>query len=74
MKEKVIPRAKPNGLTNGKAINTSTDVEKESLTGNNKTMLEDTNFRNGFNNISKSVSKKCSLSNGIDFQNRYFCY
>ena len=72
MKEKVIPRAKPNGLTNGKAINTSTDVEKESLTGNNKTMLEDTNFRNGFNNISKSVSKKCSLSNGIDFQNRYF--
>merc|ERR1712072_1496159 len=35
-------------------------------------MLEDTYFRNGFNNISKSVSKKCSLSNAIDFQNRVF--
>ena len=72
MKEKVTPRAKPNGLTNGKATNTSTDVEKESLANNKKTMSDDTNPRNGFNNISKSVSKKCSLSNGIDFQNRYF--
>ena len=72
MKEKVIPRAKLNGLTNGKAINTSADVEKESLVGNNKTMLDDGNPRNGFGNISKIVSKKCSLSNAIDFQNRYF--
>ena len=69
-----MPRANLNGLTNGKAINTSADVEKESLVGNDKTMLDDSNPRNGFNNISKSVSKKCSLSNGIDFQNRYFSY
>ena len=74
MKEKVTPRANLNGSTNGKAINTSADVEKESLVGNDKTMLDDSNPRNGFNNISKSVSKKCSLSNGIDFQNRYFSY
>ena len=74
MKEKVKPRAKLNGSTNGKAINTSKDVEKESLAGNDKTMLDDSNPRNGFNNTSKSVSKKCSLSNGIDFQNRYFSY
>ena len=74
MKEKVTPRANSNGLTNCKAINTSPDVEKESLAGNDKTMLDDSNPRNGFNNISKSVSKKCSLSNGIDFQNRYFSY
>ena len=72
MKEKVIPRAKLHGLTNGKAIHTSRDVEKESLVGNNKTMLEDINPINGLGNISKSVSKKCSLSNAIDFQNRYF--
>ena len=74
MKEKVTPRANLNGLTNRKAINTSADVEKESLAGNDKTMLDDSNPRNGFNNTSKSVSKKCSLSNGIDFQNRYFSY
>ena len=74
MKEKVTPRANLNGLINGKAINTSADVEKESLVGNDKTMLDDSNPRNGFNNISKSISKKCSLSNGIDFQNRYFSY
>ena len=74
MKEKVTPRANLNGLTNGNAINTTADVEKESLVGNDKTMLDDSNPRNGFNNISKSVSKKCSLSNGIDFQNRYFSY
>ena len=72
MKEKVTPRANLNGLTNVKTINTSADVEKESLACNDKTMLDDSNPRNGFNNISKSVSKKCSLSNGIDFQNRYF--
>ena len=72
MKEKVTPRAKLNGLTNGKAINTSTDVEKESLAGNRKTLSDDTNPRNGFTNLSKGESKKCSLSNGIDFQNRYF--
>ena len=72
MKEKVTPRAKPNGLKNGKAINTSTDVEKESLTGNEITMSDDSNPRNGFNDISKSILKKCSLGNGIDFQNRYF--
>ena len=72
MKEKVTSRANLNGVTNGKTINTSTDVEKEPLANNKKTMSDDINPKNGFNNIPKNVIKKCSLSNGIDFQNRYF--